>query len=230
MNDIHLNGSGVVFDAPTHTYTRETAAHGLTAIAGEYIVTDGERYASPIDIVFADKDGNIVLGDVKTTSKYDGEYVSWQLSVYAKFFEMQNPSLKVSSLVGVWLRGDMAEIVPAARKDMADVDGLLYDDDFHYESAVPDYISCSEELYIELSRRKAAIEEQLDKLRQGIMESMEKQGAKSVDTGRVIYTIKAAGKRSSFDSKAFKADNAELYGKYVKETVTPVSMLIKIRQ
>ena len=69
--------------------------NALTTVANEYIVTDNEHFASGIDLVLSDKEDNIILADIKTTSVLDKEYVMWQLSIYAYFLELQNPILKV---------------------------------------------------------------------------------------------------------------------------------------
>ncbi len=71
----------------------------LTTLANEYLVSDEQYIASSIDIVFDD----LTLADIKTTSRLDMEYLSWQLSMYAYLFEMQNPGLKVPRLLAIWL-------------------------------------------------------------------------------------------------------------------------------
>lgn len=71
----------------------------LTTLANEYLVSDEQYIASSIDIVFDD----LTLADIKTTSRLDMEYLSWQLSMYAYLFEMQNPGLKIPRLLAIWL-------------------------------------------------------------------------------------------------------------------------------
>lgn len=73
--------------------------HNLVTIENEYLVSDNINYASPIDLIFEGYD----LADIKTTSKLDKEYVSWQLSIYAYLFELQNPGLKAGNLYALWL-------------------------------------------------------------------------------------------------------------------------------
>ncbi len=72
---------------------------GLTTLANEYLVSDEIYIASSIDIIFDD----LTLADIKTTSRLDMEYLSWQLSMYAYLFERQNPGLKVPRLLAIWL-------------------------------------------------------------------------------------------------------------------------------
>ena len=46
------------------SYKRIKADNGLKTIANEYIVTDSKHFASGIDLVLGDKDGNIVIADI----------------------------------------------------------------------------------------------------------------------------------------------------------------------
>ena len=80
-------------------YVEMRDALGLKVLANEYLVSDEEYIASSIDITFED----FTLADVKTTSRLDMEYLSWQLSIYAHLFERQNPTLRVPRLLAIWL-------------------------------------------------------------------------------------------------------------------------------
>ena len=105
-------------------YIRERVNAGYKAFANEYTVSDNEYFASNIDCVW-EKDEKISLGDIKTTASLDREYLSWQLSIYAYLFELQNPLIKVDKLFGIWLRGDKSELVEIERKPDAEVKRLL---------------------------------------------------------------------------------------------------------
>lgn len=91
---------GVESQTPAvQAYLQMKADLNLTTLANEYLVSDEQYIASSIDVVFDD----LTLADVKTTSRLDMEYLSWQLSMYAYLFEMQNPGLKVPRLLAIWL-------------------------------------------------------------------------------------------------------------------------------
>lgn len=91
---------GVESETPAvKAYMQMKADLNLTTLANEYLVSDEQYIASSIDIVFDD----LTLADIKTTSRLDMEYLSWQLSMYAYLFEMQNPGLKVPRLLAIWL-------------------------------------------------------------------------------------------------------------------------------
>lgn len=97
---------------------------GYKVLANEYTVSDNDYFASNIDCVWL-KENEISLADIKTTSQLDEEYLSWQLSIYAYLFELQNPHLKVAHLFGCWLRDDIAKLVEVERKTTEDIITLL---------------------------------------------------------------------------------------------------------
>lgn len=61
--------------------------NGVSKYETELIVSDFECTASCIDIVAHHKDGSVTLFDIKTTSKFDREYCSLQLSAYKRMYE-----------------------------------------------------------------------------------------------------------------------------------------------
>ena len=215
-------------------YLKLKEEHGFKTLENEYLVSDNENYASSIDIVLTDKEADgVILADIKTTSKFDKESVSWQLSIYAYFFEMMNPNVKVKSLLGVWLRGDIARFITVERKSVELVKELLHADindmPFTWASEIPDYAAIEEELIIALSQRKAEIEEEMEAIKANLMERMAADDKKSIDTGKVLLTLKAASTQMRFDSKKLMADNEDLYNKYLKETSVKESLTLKVR-
>lgn len=60
---------------------------GVLKFEAELLVSDFKSTASCIDIVAHLKDGKAVLFDIKTTSKFDREYCSLQLSCYKRLYE-----------------------------------------------------------------------------------------------------------------------------------------------
>lgn len=66
-------------------------------IKSEVMVSDFEGTASKIDLVLRTFEGNAVLFDIKTTSTFNREYCSLQLSAYKKLYE-QNYGGNVTGL------------------------------------------------------------------------------------------------------------------------------------
>lgn len=88
-------------DEQVQDYLRICKDNILERVANEYLVSDGKDFASSIDVIFRGND--VTLADIKTTSTLHTENVTVQLSIYALFFEMMNPDVKVGKLVALWL-------------------------------------------------------------------------------------------------------------------------------
>ena len=210
---------------------------GLNFEESEYLVSDNETIASSIDLVFTDHDGGIWLADIKTTyGGLDKEYLSWQLSVYAYLFEMANPDYKVKGLLGVWLRHDDCKMDYINRHPDAVVERLIQE----YAQGLECSLSKSGELPAEvhgladaiasMERRIKTITAQRDELKEKMLEVMRENNCDKVDIdGKVLITRVAATTRESLDSKALKADQPELYAKYVKSSPVKESLKITVR-
>lgn len=214
---------------------------GYKALANEYTVSDGENFASNIDCVW-EKDEKIALVDVKTTYTPDEEYLAWQLSIYAYFFELLNPHLKVDALFGVWLYNEKSRLIPLERKSdekvkrllQCEIEGTRY---LGTETAlehkhdelmlVPkDVINKYLEAVSEIERIQPFVDGFKDTLKRAMIE----HNVKAWDTGELKATITPAGIKKTFDSKRFQSDYPELYKQYIKETETAASIRITLRK
>lgn len=69
-------------------------------------------------------DGKTVLVDFKTTSKFDGEYLSWQLGFYKKGLEEQG--IRVDSCYALWLpKNDLVELIEVKPKSEEEVKEMI---------------------------------------------------------------------------------------------------------
>ena len=136
-------------------------AYGLRFLESEYTVSDLDNYATNIDGIYEVEDNVVDIADYKTTSRFDKESVSWQLSICAYFLEKNNPHVKVRKLFGIWLRGDIAQLIEVERKSDDDVQALieadLEDRGYDYSPAFPDYITENEMSLVYLGKRIAEL-------------------------------------------------------------------------
>lgn len=237
-----FDSMGVGEDMPeVANYKRLKEENGLEWIASEYLVSDDENYASAIDKVYHAKDmdeDEVELSDIKTTYRFNREYVSWQLSIYAYFFEMMNPKKKVKRLSGLWIReddkrGSIAKYIPIERKPVEMVQKLIQCDieDKPFDmSVLPSYITENIDKLLFLNERIATLTAEKEALVAEIQQKMVEANADSIDAGLVLFTRVAASKCSSFDSKRFKEENEDLYNKYLKESVRKESLKLTIRK
>ena len=208
-------------------------AYDLRHVESEYLVTEGEHFASAIDGIFADSEGNIFLCDYKTTSTLHYDNVSLQLSIYARWFEQMNPDLKVKELVCMWFKNGQSKFQPLPRVSDEKIDELIKaylenDENYRYEVEIPEEFSALEQEYIFLTARIDALKIRQDEIKERLMHMMEENKQKSVKTTSASYSYIAASTAKRFDSKLFKDTEPEHYEYYLKEVETKPSIRIKL--
>lgn len=217
-------------------YKRIKADNGLKTIANEYLVTDKEHFASGIDLVLTDKDENIILADIKTTSVLNKEYVAWQLSIYAYLFELQNPDIKVSKLYALWLRGDKSEFAEVQRIDTAIIKDLLQcevegrkfvNSLIKADAKVPAEIKNAEMAVYTLVTQINELTEKKKQLSKGLLKLMQDNDVKSYKGEYITLSRKAASTREDIDKKKLKEEYPEVYAACVK--TTNISETLQIR-
>lgn len=214
-------------------YNEMIISYGLHHVDSEYLVTDNENFASAIDKVLADDEGNIYLADIKTTATLHYDNVSLQLSIYAKWFEEQNPDLKVKEIVCMWFKNGQSKFQPLPRVADWQIDDLINayladDTDYQYKVEIPEQFSALEQEYRLITARIDALKIKQDELKEQIMKMMESNNQKSVKTQFASYSYVAATTKKTFDTKLFKDTEPDHYEHYLKETTTKPSIRIKL--
>ena len=221
---------GIVQDDRIDNYASLKEVKGLTTIENEYLVSDEEHYASSIDIVMLNKQDEICLVDTKTTWNLDRASVGLQLSIYKRFFEMQNDGLQVAHLYALWLPNkdhDIAELVEVLPVSDEVLDALIkadQDDEPFSFVTVPDGYDELEIRYRQFAQMKAEAEQGIEQVKAELMAMMKEKNLLQIKSGNytVSYIPEKVGKR--FDSTLFKSENKELYNKYMKDSVTAASI------
>lgn len=218
------------------SYQRIKKENNLVTVANEYIVTDKEHFASGIDLVLTNDKEEIILADIKTTSVLDKEYVSWQLSIYAYLFEMQNPSLKANKLFVIWLRGDKSEYAEVERIDteiikdllQCEVDGRQFVNPLAKTDAdVPVAIKDAEYSVYTLVTQLKELNEKKKQLSEGLLKLMQENDVKSYKGQYITLSRKAAYTKKSIDSKKLEKKYPEVYAACIKETNYPEQLQIR---
>ena len=214
-------------------YLKLKEQHGLNFLQSEYTVSDLEHYATNIDGIYEVEENIVDIADYKTTSKFDKESVSWQLSICAHFLEKNNPHVKVRKLFGIWVRDDIAQLIEVERRSKGEIEALidadLNDEPFDYSPAFPDYITENEMSLVYLGKRIAELTEEYNVIKGEILQKMVENKDKSFDTGNVLITVIAASDSKTFDSKKFKEEHGDLYDNYTKTTHKNESLKITLR-
>lgn len=82
----------------------------------------------------------------------------------------------------------------------------------------------------EFERQVKAIEAKQKELKKRILAEMEANGIISIETDELSITYVAPYPKESFDSKAFRKDNPDLYDEYVKITDVSASVRMKLKE
>lgn len=218
---------------PIYNIYRELLAESdLERMENEYLVSDNENYASCIDVVMKD----LSLADIKTTSRLDMDYISWQLSIYAYLFERQNPTLKANKLYAIWIPNprygkpaikEVTRISSEKVKELLDCDarGEQYVIDKAPAFMMPPNVI---EEIINIETQLKEFKEKSEMLKKGLLELMKDNNVETFKCETLQMIRKKSSVRTSFDSVGFKKDNPELYEKYVKSTNVAESLTFKI--
>lgn len=220
---------------------------GLVQQESEYLVSDNESVASSIDLICFDKDANIILCDIKTTSVLHIEYLQWQLSIYAYLFERQNPGLKVHSLKAIHIRDGKCAIVDITRLQDNQVEDLLtayrngaesfvnplHETNGELEDLLTQYALVKQQLE-EVDMTKKPLDEYKKELEEKIAGVLKEKGLQKIETDGAKVTIGKDSERPSFDYKAFCESelytaNPEAYKPFVKTTVTKGRITITLK-
>lgn len=207
-------------------YIRLTAENGLVHEASEYLITDGDSYASMIDKVYRVDETTFDLGDLKTygvMTPEKREAARWQLSVYCYLFEKMNKNAKVRRIFILHIRNKqkqdgsfdhIADFIELSRipseicKELLDADKA--GDQFQNPFAIPEDISSQEGVIRGLIQTKQEAEEKLNRIKSNILKAMEEQDIRTWTTESMRITRKLPSTRSSFNLTAFKEANPDM--------------------
>jgi hypothetical protein len=233
------NGQKEIASVEVYNYCAICFDNNLQHEASEYIVSDNEHFASAIDKVYRVSDNEFILADIKTTSQLNIEYVRWQLSIYAYLFRMQNPDAYVSKLAVIWLRGEKCRyeyIEPVPYEWVEDlmrceVNGVIYESpELKKAQNALMLPPKAVELATEIDRQAEMWIERREKMRQYLLELMQKHNVKSWDAETMKATIVPESTSISFDAKKFEADYPELFKQYkTRETKRKASIKLTFR-
>lgn len=239
-------------------YYRKVKPRKCRTIASEFTVDHG-NFASQIDCIWGDEDGNIYLVDHKTNNldSYPGgaaglrEYLSWQLSCYAVMFEKQT-GYKVKGLLGNWLRKGAGELWRIERKPDEQVLKLLATDivpvghgRFAYinpDMQVP-VVATDETVPATATTGSVVVpddvisaiaallraEKAAKAMKERLRSIMEEHGIVKWECEQFTATIGKPSETTTFDSKAFQADHPDLYEQYLKTTTRKGSFTQKLK-
>lgn len=207
-------------------YITLTTEQGLIHETSEYLITDGENYASMIDKVYRVDENTFDIGDIKTygvMTPEKREKARWQLSVYSYLFELQNKKAKVRRIFILHIRNKakkdgsfdhISDFIELKRIPSEIVKELLLADSmggqFNNPYEIPEDILQQEPLIRKLILAKSDAETKLNSIKARILSLMEAQDIKSWATDTMKITRKLPTTRSSFSLADFKEAHSDI--------------------
>jgi predicted phage-related endonuclease len=82
----------------------------------------------------------------------------------------------------------------------------------------------------EFERKAKEIKEAEDEIRAKILEEMQQNDIKKIETDDMVISFVDASDRETFQTKEFRAEHADLYDEYVKITTVKPSVRIKLKE
>lgn len=240
-NQMEMWINGLAYDIQNDEVVKmQNLLAGRKFTHSELLISDYKNFATKIDAVEESDDG-VILWDWKTTSILDKEYLSWQLSICAYFYEL-NFDKKVTQLMAGYITEKEVDIVPIVRIEdehvIALLDAAAKDEDFFINPLKTDILNQEAALnkiyeieQIIMDREKSLKEAKLqgEELRAGLLNKMIEKGLKRIETDRLLLTVKEPYERETLDSKKVKETAPDVYDNCKKTTKVKESLLVKIK-
>lgn len=229
---------GVANSEESEWYKTLKEKEQFEVVRSEYLVTDGEHFASAIDKVLI-LNGDLCIADVKSTYEIDLKYVSWQSSIYKYLFELQNPHLEIKRLFAIWVRKGAflkeVEIIPKeVIKELlnAEINGVQFINPYEKEvstinsTEAKNLVKNITEIAIEIKRLEA-LKGEYNKRIEGLLTNL---GVTKWETDYFTITKTNPYTKEGFDSKSFESEHPDLYKKYIKKTDVKGSIKTTIKK
>ena len=213
-------------------YLNSTADRDSQIISEQIVAND--IVAGRFDVLYTHAK-KLVLTDIKTGNTKHLYGWTWQLSLYKYLYEKMYGK-EINSLEILWANGDLT-VIPCEYVGDEKIENLLKaeregrlisDVDLGVsEEELEDLTELMQEIKAKEDELKL-MEEKVDKVKEILYGTMEKEGVKTVDRGNLKITYVAPSCRTSVDSKKLEKEEPEIYKKYVKTTTVAGSIKITL--
>lgn len=205
------------------------------------------RICGTADVVGFMKDGSLLVGDHKTTAKFEEEYVSWQVSLldyFARALNGQKINGKAwhwkgaTKFICFWYNNEELTIKELTKVDDSEIERLL-ECEFKGEIYQRPQLVVPQELREQFEQAELCligVEQQYkqakayaEKLREQLQVAMEEQNIRSFETDKVKLIYIPQNDRYSVDSTKLRREYPLVYQECCKLTQVKPSVRIKIK-
>lgn len=227
----HINDAFIIFEK-----MRDSS---LIPVASEYIVSDFDTFASPIDVLAINEFNEICILDLKCTSTLDYDFVRWQTNIYRLFFEKMT-GVDVSELYALYYHNGECEVIQLQKIENEHIEYMIacWNNLEHFENplinTINEDVMLSKTLQVckaieALENEKKQLDAEFEKLKTGLLELMKTNGVKKFENEFIRLTYKEPTTRTSIDGRKLKEEMPEVYENYKKESEVKESIIIKIK-
>ena len=187
--------------------------------------------AGTIDLVF---DGYIIA-DIKNTYKLHKDAVSWQLSIYAYLYDLDNYSKYKGECLHFTKDGTL-EIVEIPIKRREDIDELMecvrtgVDYKPKFDVSIVNEMSVVQQTLEKYKNLVKQAESEFNNLKEVLYNEMKERGITSYKDDFVSISIVAPSVRKLVDSEKLQSEYPDIYEKVLKESVSKESLRIKFKE
>ena len=228
--DEYIKKGQVGFSKEVGEFMKFCNTYDLKPIKSEFLVYN-DVCAGTVDLM-AEFNGFKVRLDNKTTATYDGEYLSWQLSIYDY---LDND--KCDKLACLWFK-DGLQYKDVDFKRLEEIEKIMEAERSGGSYAVEtikiedehclDLIMVNNAL-IELKQRKKELEEKEELIKQKFIEKMEEKGITKFENEYFTLTYVKGSETTRLDTDKIKEEMPEIYEKFGKVVKSKPSLRIKIK-
>lgn len=204
---------------------------GYKCMQSEFMVGNN-IVAGTIDLIL-EKDGELIIADIKTTSTLHKESVSWQLSIYAYLC-----GVNFTKGLALHFKDKKLNVIEIPLKPKSEVERLI--EAFkHGENFTPALILNDNEITtleqaeliikqydMLLEQAKAKSEE----LKKTLIAKMKENGITKFENDNIAIAYIAPYEKQGIDSKKLKEEEPKIYEKYLKSSKVKESIKITLKE
>lgn len=215
-------------------FTQFMNENNLIPLACEYLVTDRKTFASSIDLVAMNMDGELCIIDYKTNDKPPINKTALQTSIYAEWLEAHTKE-EVKHLYMMYLKDEKSELIElpriSERKIKKLITAFLKNDETYVYDPNPDWFdSKTEKNLIALIELQESIKARVDAKKDELKQQMKDSHYKSIGTENLQISYVKPKVTPKFDTTKFKNDNPDEYDKYTSISISSESMTLKLKK
>lgn len=215
-------------------YLKDDSFYGSDILSEQMVAND--IVAGRFDLLYPNGGHKLVLADIKTGNTKHLYGWSWQLSLYKYLYERMYDK-KIEYLKILWAHDEDLTVIPCGYVGDDKIENLLNaeregrlisDVDLGVsEEELEDLEELMQEIKIKEDELNL-MKKKVDKVKETLYSTMEKEGVKTVDRNKLKITYVAPSTRTSVDSKKLQKEEPEIYKKYVKTTTIAGSIKITL--